>query len=290
MTIFWNSVKTTLFLGLLTGLFLLVGGALGGTRGMVIAGIFAAGMNMAAWWWSDKLALRFSGARPVTEAEEADLHRMVGVLAQRAGIPKPAVYVIDSDTPNAFATGRSPAKAAVAVTKGLQRILTREEVAGVVAHEIAHIKNRDTLISSIAATIAGAVSMIADMAMWSMFFGGSDEEEGGGGGSIVALFLAPIAALLVQMAISRSREYVADATGARILGTAEPLATALEKLESAVTRRPMQVNPATSHMYIVNPMMGGLVGLFRTHPQTEKRVAALRSLRLETTANRPSFA
>ncbi|MGL4647817.1 MAG: zinc metalloprotease HtpX, partial [Caldilineaceae bacterium] len=254
MSIFWNSVKTTLFLGVLTGMFLLVGAALGGRTGMIIAGLFAVSINMAAWWWSDKLALRFGGAKPVSEAEQPDLHRMVDLLAQRAGIPKPAVYMVESDQPNAFATGRSPAKGAVAVTTGLQRMLTREELAGVVAHEIAHIKNRDTLISSVAASIAGAVSMIADMALWSMIFGGGDEEEGGGG--IVALIVAPIAALLVQMAISRSREYVADATGARILGTPEPLVRALEKLEQGVARRPMHVNPATSHMYIVNPMMG----------------------------------
>jgi heat shock protein HtpX len=289
MTVFWNSMKTTLFLGALTGMFLLTGAALGGTRGMILAGLFAVAINMAAWWWSDKLALRFSGARAVSEDEAPDLHRMVDVLARRAGIPKPAVYLVDNEAPNAFATGRSPARGAVAVTTGLQALLTREELAGVVAHELAHIKNRDTLISSIAATIGGAVSMIADLALWSMIFGG-DEEEGGGG--IVAIIVAPIAALLVQMAISRSREFVADATGAQILGTAEPLATALEKLEAGVARRPMEVNPATSHLYIVNPIVGGgLAGLFRTHPQTEKRVAALRSLKLtQEPHTTPAFA
>lgn len=275
----WNTTKTTLLLAMLTGFFVVVGGALGGTNGMVIALLFAVTINMAAWWFSDKMALKMSRAREVTPAEAPELHRMVEVLAQRATIPKPRVYLIDSPTPNAFATGRSPAKGAVAATTGIMQALTRDELAGVMAHEIAHIKNRDTLISSIAATIAGAISMIADMAMWSMIFGGGDEEEGGGAGGFLMLILAPIAALIIQMAISRSREYVADAEGARILGDPQPLADALRKIEMLVKQRPMEVSPATSHLYIINPMFGGLAGLFSTHPATEKRIAKLQELR-----------
>ncbi|HHY55796.1 MAG TPA: zinc metalloprotease HtpX [Chloroflexi bacterium] len=279
MNQFWNTTKTTLLLATLTGFFVLVGGALGGANGMVIALLFAVTINMAAWWFSDKMALKMSRAREVTPAEAPELHRMVEVLAQRAGIPKPGVYIIDSPTPNAFATGRSPAKGAVAVTTGILQVLSRDELAGVMAHELAHIKNRDTLISSIAATIAGAISMIADMAMWSMIFGGGDEEEGGGAGGFVMLILAPIAALIIQMAISRSREFVADAEGARILGDPQPLADALRKIEMSVKQRPMEVSPATSHLYIINPVFGGLAGLFSTHPATEKRIAKLQELR-----------
>jgi heat shock protein HtpX len=226
------------------------------------------------------MALKMSRAREVTPAEAPELHRMVETLAQRAGIPKPSVHLIDSPAPNAFATGRSPAKGAVAATTGLMQILTRDELAGVMAHELAHIKNRDTLISSIAATIAGAIGMLADMAMWSMIFGGSDDEEGGGGSSWLMLILEPIAALIIQMAISRSREFVADAEGARILGDPAPLANALRKLQMSVTRQPMAVAPATAHLYIVNPIFGGLAGLFSTHPSTEKRIARLQELRL----------
>jgi heat shock protein HtpX len=247
--------------------------------------VLAVGLNMAAWWFSDKVALRMSGAHEVTPEQAPELHRMVEVLANRAEIPKPRIYLIDSEAPNAFATGRSPAKGAVAVTAGITRALSRDELAGVIAHELAHIKNRDTLISSIAASVAGAISMIADMVMWSMIFGGiggGEDEEGGGvagmAGGMVAIFLAPIAALLIQMAISRSREYAADAEGARILGNPEPLASALEKLEAGVRAHPTDVRPATAHMYIVGPVLGGLGSLFRTHPETHKRIAALRSL------------
>lgn len=214
---------------------------------------------------------------------------MVEALADRAAIPKPSVHVIDSPMPNAFATGRSPSKGAVAVTTGIMQTLGREELAGVIAHELAHIKNRDTLIASIAASVAGAIGMIADMVMWSMIFGGiggSEEEDGGGlagmAGGMVALVLAPIAALLIQLAISRSREYGADAEGARILGSAEPLASALEKLEAGARAHPVAVRPATAHLYIIGPVLSGLGGLFRTHPETHKRVAALRALSLST--------
>ncbi len=284
----WNTFKTTLLLGGLTGLFLFIGAALGGSTGMVIALVLAIAMNMGTWWFSDKLALKFSGARPVTPEEMPELHRIVATLSARAGIPAPTVHVIDSPMPNAFATGRSPSKGAVAVTTGIMQTLNREELAGVVAHELAHIKNRDTLISSIAASVAGAISMIADMVMWSMIFGGiggSEEEEGGGlagmAGGVVAIFLAPIAALLIQLAISRSREYGADAEGAQILGNPEPLASALEKLEAGVRAHPVEMRPATAHLYIVGPVLGGLGSLFRTHPETHKRVAALRALSLQ---------
>ncbi|HRW05117.1 MAG TPA: zinc metalloprotease HtpX [Caldilineaceae bacterium] len=281
----WNTCKTVLLLGGLTGLFLFIGSAVGGQTGMILAFVLAIAMNMGAWWFSDKLALRMSNAREVTAAEMPELHKMVDTLAQRAQLPKPRVYLIDSDMPNAFATGRSPSKGAVAVTSGIMRMLDRDELAGVIAHELAHIKNRDTLISSVAATVAGAIAMLADIVMWGFIFGGfggSDEEEGGGIGELVGgfltLILAPIGALLIQMAISRSREYSADADGAKILGNPLPLASALEKLEATVRQGVAEVKPATSHLYIVNPVLGGLGSLFRTHPQTAKRVAALRAM------------
>ncbi|MCB0109057.1 MAG: zinc metalloprotease HtpX [Caldilineaceae bacterium] len=275
-----------MLLGGLTGLFLFIGSAVGGQTGMILAFALAIAMNMGAWWFSDKLALRMSNAREVTVAEAPELHRMVETLAQRAQLPKPRVYLIETEMPNAFATGRSPSKGAVAVTTGIMQILDREELAGVIAHELAHIKHRDTLIASVAATVAGAIAMLADIVMWGLLFsgfGGSDEEEGGGIGEMVGgflmLILAPIGAMLIQMAISRSREYSADATGAQILGNPLPLATALEKLEAMAQRVPTAaVNPATSHLYIVNPVLSGLGNLFRTHPQTAKRVAALRAL------------
>lgn len=293
----WNTVKTTLLLASLTGLFLVIGGAIGGQTGMLFALLLAVAMNMGAWWFSDTLALKMSGAREVTAAEMADLHQMVDALSQRAKLPKPRVYLIESEAPNAFATGRSPSKGAVAVTTGIVRLLSRDELAGVIAHELAHIKNRDTLISSIAATFAGAVSMLADMVMWGMIFGGfggSEEEEGGGmagmAGGLLTMILAPISALLIQMAISRSREYTADATGAQILGNPLALASALEKLETMVLQRPMAVRPATAHLYIVNPLLGGLGSLFRTHPETAKRVARLRALAGQSVAERNAYA
>ncbi len=281
----WNTFKTTILLAGLTALFIVIGGALGGQVGMIIALIIAMAMNMGAWWFSDKLALRMSGAREVSPAEAPELHEMVEVLSQRAGIPRPRVYIIETETPNAFATGRNPANGAVAVTTGIARLLTRDELAGVIAHELAHIKHRDTLVSSIAATIAGAVTMLADIAMWGMMFAGltgqSDDDNGGIAemvGGILMIILAPIAAVIIQMAISRSREYLADAGGARILGDPLPLASALEKLEWAAGRLPMETSPATAHLYIINPLMGGLAGLFRTHPDTSERIARLRNM------------
>ncbi|HEU4323425.1 MAG TPA: zinc metalloprotease HtpX [Roseiflexaceae bacterium] len=281
----WNTMRTTLLLGALTGMLVVIGSALGGQGGMVIAFVFAIVMNMGAWWFSDSLALRMSGAQEVSPEQGPELHRMVEDLAARAQLPKPRVYVIESPTPNAFATGRSPSKGAVAVTTGITRLLDRNELAGVIAHELAHIKHRDTLISSIAATVGGAITMLAEMAQWALLFagfGGSDEDDGGGlaglAGSLVLIIVAPIAALLIQMAISRGREYMADAGGARILGDPLPLASALEKLEWAAGRAPMSVNPAASHLYIVNPLRGGIAGLFRTHPDTQERIGRLRAM------------
>jgi heat shock protein HtpX len=290
---FQNNVKTVFFLGALTGLFLFIGASVGGRAGMMLALLLAGAMNLGAWWLSDKLALRMNGAREVSSNEQPDLHRIVDVLAARANLPKPRVYVIESDMPNAFATGRSPDKGAVAVTTGLMAMLDTDELAGVIAHELAHIKHRDTLIASVAATAAGAVAMLADIVMWGLIlggFGGDGEEEGGLGdmvGGLMALILAPIGALLIQMAISRSREYSADATGAAILGDPMPLAGALEKLEASIRQRPAAVSPAASHLYIVNPMLGGLGALFRTHPQTEKRVAALQAIAESGTPAQP---
>jgi heat shock protein HtpX len=279
----WNTLKTTILLATLTGLLIVVGSALGGTGGMLIAFALAAAMNLGAWWFSDRLALSMSGAQPVSASEQPELHRMVETLSARAGIPKPAVYLIENDAPNAFATGRSPEKGAVAVTTGLLRLLDRGEVAGVIAHELAHIRHRDTLIASIVATIAGVITMLANMAQWALLFGGfggSDDEDNGSSvfGSLIMIVLAPIAALLIQLAISRSREYAADAGGAQILGDPHPLADALEKLETTARRTPLDVNPATSHLYIVNPLRGGLAGLFSTHPATQERVARLRTM------------
>ncbi len=283
----WNTVKATVLLASLTGLLIVTGSMIGGQMGMMIAFGLAIVMNMGAWWFSDKIALKMSGAREASYDEVPELHRMVETLSERANIPKPRVYLIETEMPNAFATGRSPSKGVVAVTTGIMRLLNREELAGVIAHELAHIKHRDTLIASIAATIAGAISMLADLAMWSMIFsgmGGSEEEEEGGGlaemaGGLVMLIVAPIAAMLIQLAISRAREFSADAGGANILGNPEPLARALEKLERGNGQEPVAVNPATSPLYIINPLRGGgLTGLFRTHPDTTERVARLRAM------------
>ena len=281
-----GTIKTTLLLGTLTGLFVVIGSALSGTGGMIIALIFAAVINLGAWWFSGKIALAMSGAKEVNTEEAPDLHRLVERLAARANIPKPRIYIMESDLPNAFATGRNPQNGAVAVTTGIVTLLTHDELAGVIAHELAHIKHYDTLISSIAATVGGAVTMLADMAMWALIFGGlggEDEEDNGIAGiigGVLMVVLAPIAAFLIQMAISRSREFSADAGGARILGNPLPLASALEKLEvRSLQTAPVHVNPSTAHLYIVNPLhMGGLANLFRTHPRTEDRIARLRAM------------
>jgi heat shock protein HtpX len=276
--------KTALLLGVLTSLVVLIGGALGGQQGMAMALIMAMVMNFGAYWFSDRIALAMSGAQPVDEAGAPGLHRMVRTLATRAGIPMPRVFVIPQEAPNAFATGRDPEHGAVAVTEGIMRILDEDELEGVLAHELGHIKNRDTLIMTVAATLAGAITYMAHMAQWAAMFGGrrSDDEDHGGGGvltAIVMAIVAPIAAMLVQMAISRAREYQADASGARIAGNARGLARALEKMEMASRMAPMDVAPATAHLYIVNPLSaGGIATLFSTHPPIQERIARLRAM------------
>ncbi len=280
-----NTLKTFILLAALTVLFLIVGDLLGGRYGVTIALFMALFMNLFAYWFSDKLALAMSGAKPVAEHEDPELHALVADLARRAGLPKPRVYMIPTETPNAFATGRNPAHAAVAVTAGIRRLLTRDELEGVLAHELAHIKNRDILISSIAAVIAGAISYLAYMGQWALFFGGFSRDDDDRGhplallAALVAIILAPLAASLIQLAISRSREYQADATGARICRCPLSLARALEKLEAWNRRMPMQVNPAQAQMFIVNPLSGEtLMKLFSTHPPIEDRIAKLQEL------------
>ena len=281
-----NTFKTAALLGLLTGLFVLIGGYFGGRQGMIIALLFAGVMNFGSYWFSDKIVLRLYRAQEVQETEAPDLFRIVRGLAQRAGIPMPKVYIVPNEAPNAFATGRSPQHAAVAVTNGILRLLSPEELEGVLAHELAHIQHRDTLISTIAATLAGVIVMLANMARWAALFGGiggRDEEDRGGGalGFIFMAILAPIAATLIQLAISRSREYLADDGSARLTRNPGRLANALEKLEYAAERIPMNANPATSHLFIVNPLRGrSLFSLFSTHPPIEERIARLRAMRI----------
>ncbi|MBU3936776.1 MAG: zinc metalloprotease HtpX [Proteobacteria bacterium] len=276
-----NTLKTGMLMAALTALFMVAGQAMGGQSGMTVALLLAIAMNFFAYWFSDTLALKMSKAREVDQTEAPELHTLVAGLAARAELPKPRIYIMESDTPNAFATGRNPAHAAVAVTQGLLAILNREELEGVLAHELAHIKNRDILISSMAAVMAGAISSLATMTQWAMIFGmgrSSDDEDSGGGmiGSIVMMIVAPIAAALIQMAISRNREYLADSTGARICGRPASLASALQRLEDSNHRHPMKVNPATAQMYIVNPLSGGtMANLFSTHPPMQERIRRL---------------
>ncbi|MBU1170894.1 MAG: zinc metalloprotease HtpX [Proteobacteria bacterium] len=279
-----NQIKTTVLLTLMTVFIMMVGRILGGPQGMVIALIFAGGMNFFSYWFSDKMVLRMYRAEEVSPTQAPDLYDMVGELAQKAGLPMPKVYIIPQEQPNAFATGRNPQNAVVAVTQGLLKLMSKEEIKGVLAHELGHIKNRDILIGTIAATMAGAVMMLANMAKWSAIFGGfrgKDDENGGGIiGVIVMAIIAPIAAMVIQMAISRSREYLADSTAAQITGNSEGLATALEKLGSYSGRIPMQAQPQTAHMFITNPLSGrSMANLFSTHPPIEERVARLRNTR-----------
>lgn len=284
-----NGFKTFILLAGLTALLLVIGQAMGGKSGLYMAFIMALVMNFIGYWFSDKIALKMSGAQEVTVDQAPDLHRLVERLSVQAGLPKPRVYVMPQDTPNAFATGRNPEHAAVAVTEGILRLLKPEELEGVLAHELAHIKNRDILISSVAAVFAGAISHLAYMAQWGAMFGmgrSNDEEGGGGGGNMIATILmaivAPMAAMLIQMAISRSREFVADATGAKIIHAGRPLANALLKLEGYNKQLPMQVNPATAQMYIVNPLSAqGLTRLFSTHPPIQERVDRLMALKAQ---------
>lgn len=281
-----NLLKTTVLLTLLTGLLLLLGRLLGGTTGLEIAFVFAVVMNLGSYWFSDKIVLAAYGAQPIEERDAPELYRIVRTLTQRLGMPMPRIYLIPTDSPNAFATGRNPDHAVVAVTQGILRLLDWNELEGVLAHELGHVKNRDILVSSIAATLAGAVMMLANMARWGAMFGGfggrDDREEGGGAiGLLVMSLLAPLAAVLIQMAVSRSREYGADESGARLCGKPEELASALEKLAYASQRIPMDASPQTAHLFIVNPLSGRfLQNLFSTHPPIEERIARLRQMRV----------
>ena len=283
-----NTLRTTFLLGLLTALIVWVGKLFGGQNGMMIALIFAAAMNLGSYWFSDKIVLAMYRAQPLDESQNPQLYSMVRDLTVQAGLPMPRLFVIPNDTPNAFATGRNPEHAVVAVTDGLLRLLNREEIRGVLAHELSHVKNRDILIGSIAATLAGVIMMLANMAKWAAIFGGvrGGDEEGGRGGGVIAFLItvivAPIAAMLIQMAISRSREYLADETGARLTHQPEGLAHALEKLAIASERLPMvDAKPSTAHMFIVNPLTGkSIMNLFSTHPPIEERIARLRAMTL----------
>jgi heat shock protein HtpX len=278
-----NTLKTTALLAALTALLIVIGGFLGGRGGMLLFFGLAIIMNLGAYWFSGDIALRMAGAREVSEQEAPELHQLVAELATYARLPKPRVAIIDSPSPNAFATGRDANHAVVAVTTGILGILNRDELAGVLAHELGHVRNHDILISSIAATIAGAITMLANAAQWAMIFGGfgggRDDEDNNPFAALLMIIVAPIAATLIQLAISRSREYAADDTGARLHGNPESLARALEKLEMATSVRPLPVNPAVAHMFIVNPLKGvNFAGLFSTHPPIEERIRRLRAM------------
>ncbi|MHC1712416.1 MAG: zinc metalloprotease HtpX [Solidesulfovibrio sp.] len=279
-----SQIKTALLLGLLTALILIVGQAMGGRNGLIFAFFFAVVMNFGSYWFSDKIVLAMYRARELAPADAPGLHTMVEELARNGGIPKPRIMIVPQEAPNAFATGRNPEHGVVAVTEGLLRLLSPEELRGVLAHELGHIKNRDILVQSIAAVLGGAVMMMANMLQWGAIFGGSrsDNEEGGGSGLLGGLLmaiLAPIAATLIQMAISRSREFLADATGAELSGAPLALAGALGKLDSYARQIPMQASPATENMFIINPFAGvSMASLFSTHPSTEERIRRLRDM------------
>ena len=280
-----KSLRVWLLMSVLSVILVLIGGAVGGRSGAGLFFLISLGMNFFSYYFSDKIAIRMTGSRPVSEGEAPELYSVVQKLTGRAGLPMPRIYVTPSAQPNAFATGRNPEHAAVAVTEGLLRILNRSELEGVLAHELAHIKNRDVLVGTIAAAFAGAITMIANIIQWGAILGlGRSDDDEGGGSVIGALFLAitaPIAAMLIQMAISRSREYQADDTGARIAGNTGGLANALVKLENAAQRVPMQVNPAASHLFIVNPLSGAsMARLFSTHPPISERVKRLGEIKI----------
>jgi heat shock protein HtpX len=277
-----NTLKTTFLLALMTALVLWIGQALGGSQGMVIALVMAAVMNVGSWWFSDRIVLRVYRARELAQADSPELWATVHELALAAGMPMPRLYLVPSESPNAFATGRSPNHAAVAVTEGILRLLSRAELRGVLAHELSHVKNRDTLISAIAATLAGVILMVARMAQFAALFGGArrDDREGASGLELlVMVIVGPLAAMLIQMAVSRSREYQADATGAQISHSPHDLASALDKIATASGRIPLPAGPATAHLWIVNPLRGSWIGnLFSTHPPVEERIRRLRAM------------
>jgi len=283
-----NTMKTLLFMGVLTGLLLLVGDLLGkryfggSANGMLFFLFIAVAINFASYWWSDKIVLKVTRSRPVTEQEAPWLYRIVRELTQKSGMPMPRLYVMPASQPNAFATGRDEHHAAVAVTEGILQVLNEEELAGVLAHELSHVRNHDILIGAVAATVAAGVMMIARLAMFSAIFGGGgrDDRDGGGLGALLSIFLAPIAAVMIQMAVSRSREAQADASGAHLLGDATPLANALIKIDAASKRTPpLNVNPAVSHLFLQSPFRGqGVAKLFMSHPPLEERLAQLREL------------
>ena len=274
-----NALKTTFLLAVLTALLLLIGGAIGGRAGLTVALLLAAVMNLGSYWFSDRIVLAMTGAQPVEPSDAPELYDMVRRVAANSGMPIPKLYIVDQPQPNAFATGRDPNHAAIAFTRGILDILDMRELEGVAAHELGHVRNRDTLVSAVAATIAGAISYLAQMAFW--FGGRRDDEEGGGNPIVVllALIFAPIAAMLIQLAISRGRELGADETGARATGNPLALASALEKLEATRQVVPMRVNPSAAHLFIVNPLSRqGFATLFSTHPSTEERVRRLRAM------------
>ena len=292
-----NTFRTTILLAVLTALLVWIGDMLGGRQGAVIALVIAGGMNFFSYWFSDKIVLKMYGGQEITANDDPELYGLVSDLATRAGLPMPKVYVIPEETPNAFATGRNPQHAAVAVTQGIRRILNKRELAGVLGHELSHVVNRDILVSTIAATLAGAISYMAQMAQWAMIFGGNRDRDDEGGGSnifglIVMMIVAPLAAMLIQMAVSRSREYGADAGGAKITGDPLALASALKKLHIGSQQIPLQASPAaanaTAHMFIVNPLTGrSMAALFSTHPPMEERVRRLEEMARTSPTARP---
>ena len=283
-----NTLKTALLLGLLTAVLLIGGQAFGGRQGLYIALFFAIAMNFSGYFFSDRIALSMYSAQPVTDADNPEVYRrvepIVRNLTQRMGLPMPRLWLIPDDSPNAFATGRNPSHASVAFTAGILRLMNDSEIEGVVAHELGHVLHRDILISSVAAMIAGTITWLASMARWGMIFGGGsrrdDDDRGGALGMVFMAILAPIAALLIQMAISRSREYDADAASAKYIGSPYPLINGLEKLETWSKRIPMEATPATAHLFIIKPFTGGgFMRLFSTHPSTEERIARLQAMR-----------
>ncbi len=276
-----NGFKTAMLMALLTAILVVIGWAIGGSQMSIIFFFIAMGINFFSYFYSDKVAIKMTRSYPVTRAESPELYAMVENLTRKAGLPMPKLYVTPTAQPNAFATGRNPEHAALAVTEGIMQILNRSEIEGVLAHELAHIKNRDILISSVAAAIAGAISMIVNMLQWRMILGGDDEDNGalGVAASLLTIILAPIAAMLIQMAISRSREYQADADGAKIAGSSQGLANALSKMENIALQAPMDINNSAAHMFIINPLKRvSIQRLFSTHPSTQERIERLQAM------------